>query len=289
MQQSHKEPFRSIEEISHLFLSGTLDDPPSGSTVKDSCELTDGGKRVIPRYARPELLDEPPSTSLTRNSFFFCSSDTLRPARTLITAHLGLELARRGFRVAAVETSHQSPNLMELLPDRGGAGTAENFTFGFWDSEGGLGDALNMFTALYREADIIVVNSTPDVTGIESFVWLLNPFYVILTTPTRSDLLTAYQSLKRVSCSSPSERMGLLIAGDPHSDTTGPAFRVVSGMVQKFLSRDLIFVGNLPERLNILATMHDPSALSAAVRDPESSSHMVKLADMLVARSGALR
>ena len=293
MEQRQKEAFRSIEEISHLFLSGTLDDKSvEASLPKGACGTTDVSPRVLPRFARPELIEEPPSTSLTRNSFFFCSSDTLRPERTFVTAHLGLELARRGFRVALVETSRNSPNLMELLgpiTPRSSQGPLQNLTLGFWDSEGGLGDSLSMFTTLYRDADVIVVNSAPDVSGIESFVWLLNPFYVVLTTPRRLDLMTAYQSLKGISGSSSSERLGLLIADDRTTSTAEPAFRVVSNMVQKFLSRDLIFVGSLPDRAHLTASFDAPVASTMTPPDPSLAAHIVRLADTLVTRSGALR
>lgn len=294
MEQRQKESLRSIEEISHLFLSGTLDNKSvEASLPKGACGTTDIPPRAVPRFARPELIEEPPSTSLTRNSFFVCSSDTLRPERTVITAHLGLELARRGFRVALVETSRNSPNLMDLLgpaaPGRPTQGSLHNLTLGFWDSEGGLGDSLSMFTALYRDADVIVVNSTPDVSGIESFVWLLNPFYVVLTTPERVDLMTAYQSLKAISGSSSSERLGLLIADDRSTNTAEPAFRVVSNMVQKFLCRELIFVGSLPDRFHLTASLDPSFAAATTPPDPSLATHIVRLADTLVTRSGALR
>lgn len=323
MPQQHSEPVRSLEEISHLFLSGSFERKPLGAEAGQKGVTTaKAPSRSLPRFAPPELLDQPPSTSLTRNSFFLCSSEHLRPVRTFITALLARELAHRGFRVAAVETAHDSPNLMSLLPDarqstgqgdatgpcvdgisdtwglQGGnrdlagqtrPGITGALALGFWNSGQGLGDTLNMFTSLYRDADIILVNSTPDVTGIESFVWLLNPFYIVLTSPGRNGLLRAYQSLKRISGAGSSERLGLLVAEEPGTDTAEPGFRVVSTMVQRFLSRELVFIGRLPRRLA------PPLASGAGWMggempvDPEISGHIVRLADTLVTCSGALK
>jgi MinD-like ATPase involved in chromosome partitioning or flagellar assembly len=248
---SKKRLGKSLEDISHLFLSG-VSSAPSLDRVQPSVQKQAEGSTFETRvWLTLSLVPRLPS------AFF--------------TANLGVELARAGKRVLAIETApvpsldevlgtvQIHPSLNDLLEQPQKQITVEgplgmkllSFQLRSEELQGFATEEQEILSQVLRkeeeDAELILIHAVyEENSAFQRWVSLVQG--VVLTVDLNSEtLLQTYQACKYLYQLHPDLRIGLMVFGHRDKDTAAAGMKRLSDAVLQFLGKSLEWYGIIPD------------------------------------------
>lgn len=305
IMEDRKKPTRGLEEVSHFFLS-------SQSPPYDAKKLP--GKNLLADDS--EITPLPSEISRKERHLLFSSSDSLLTEKSFLACNLAMELARRNFTVALVETTTKLPNIFFLLGSLLPGSTKEkratssleklltvpstlpppeplklvdistgyyrNIKAVFLEKDLDSADSFTIFSTLYSESDFLIMNTPSDIFEFKKTISLISPFFIVPTTVHSEELLRSYSLIKQISEEVACKDVGLLIMKEgPHQKAEG-AFNIIAEMAHKFLSTDLHFMGTIQKGDDFSRSILTRTPLLLEVPNSPISRLIRKLADSLI-------
>ncbi|MGD8758308.1 MAG: hypothetical protein PVH78_05495 [Deltaproteobacteria bacterium] len=276
---------RTLEEVSHFFLSGERPSKQGEEPVGEQAAQADGeASTPMPVDLSRTETDQNagPTAPIQENvCLLFSASKRLSDKKSFLACNLALELARQDFSVGLIETTARLPNTFFLF------GGYKNINAVFWEKDLNSPDFLTILDRLRRANDFLVMNVSPDVFGPGKMTAAIHPFFVIPTTGHSEDLLNAYALIKQIARDGSCPDIGLVILGEDPLLPAEAMGEIMSAMAQKFLSCKIHFMGAIPDGADASqATLTKPPLLQASHDSPLSNS-IKRLADNLIMKNNA--
>ena len=250
-----KKPPARLEEISHLFLSGAPAVKPPAPAVKP-----------------PKLSTEPTGAAAARpnSALLFCATANFDAEKSDLAGHLALELARRNFAVALLDTWQPPASLLATARLSGGGPPPsvaapvkiDRHSLRITEFSGRARQGLKTvslnngldhedpwaaISRLQHDSDFLVINAPADIFSCRQVIERLDPFFIFATTLWTEQILRSYALIKKVAQGLPCRQIGLLIMEDGFSRQAEAGFRVIAEMAQKFIARQISYVGTVPK------------------------------------------
>ena len=274
---------RTLEEVSHFFLSGESPSNPAEKPVGEEAVQADGEATTpLPvDFSRTETDKEAVRTPSIQGNLclLFSASKRLSEENSFLACNLAIELARRDFSVGLVETTARLPNTFFLF------GGYKNINAVFWEKDLNSPDFLTILDRLSSTNDFLIMNVSPEVFGPGKMTAAINPFFVVPTTGRSEDLLNAYTLIKQIAQDGSCPDIGLVILGEDPLLPAEAVGQVISEMADKFLSCNIHFMGAIPNGMDASqATLRQTPLLEASDDSPLSES-IKRLADSLIKKN----
>jgi hypothetical protein len=271
---------RTLEEVSHFFLSGERPyhrqeapaEPQALPADRDASALTpsDLSGTDTPEEAAP------PAPIQEHLCLLFSASKRLADKKSFLACNLALELARQGFSVGLIETTARLPNTFFLF------GGYKNINAVFWEKDLNSPDFLTILDRLRRANDFLVMNVSPHVFGPGKMTAAIHPFVLVPTTGHSEDLLNAYALIKQIARDGSCPHVGLVVVGEDALLPAEAVGEIMSEMAQKFLACKIHFMGAIPNGGDVFqGTLTKPPPLQASKDSPLAES-MKGLAERLI-------
>jgi len=271
---------RTLEEVSHFFLSGERpsnqgEAPVGAQAVQADSEASTPMPLDLSGTETPE--DAGPTAPIQENlCLLFSASKGLSDKKSFLACNLALELARQDFSVGLIETTARLPNTFFLF------GGYKNINAVFWEKDLNSPDFLTILDRLRRANDFLIMNVSPDVFGPGKMTAAIHPFVVVPTTGHSEDLLNAYTLIKQIARDGSCPHVGLVVLQEEPSLPAEAIGQIMSEMAQKFLSCKIHFMGAIPNGGDVFqATLTKPPLLQASNDSPLAAS-IKGLADRLI-------
>lgn len=274
---------RTLEEVSHLFLSG---ERPSNQTEKPI------GKQVA--QADGETITwHPADLSQTETQkdagrtmpmqgnlcLLVSASKRLSEEKSCLACSLAFELARRDFSVGLIETTARLPSTFFLF------GGYKNINAIFWERDLDSAGFLTILDRLRSTNDFLIMNVSADVFGQGKMNASINPFFIVSTTVCSEELLKSYLLIKQISRDVRCPDIGLVIMEEDVSRQAEAACKVISEMAQKFLSCKIHFVGSIPKGTHSSQPIPTQTPLLQESGHSPLSQSITKLAERLIQKT----
>jgi len=273
---SKKRLGKGLEDISHLFLSGVSSAPSSD--------------RV------PTVVQKPANRLMPETRVWLALSMVPRLPSAFFTANLGVELARAGKRVLAIETAPVPsmdevlgtepihPSLSHLLEQpqkqiaiEGPLGMKLlSFQLRSDELQGYATEEQEILSQVLRkeeeEAELILIHAAYEESGaFRRWVSLVQG--VVLTVDLNAEtLLQTYQTCKYLYQLQPDLRIGLLVFGNRDKDAAAAGMKRLSDAVLQFLGKSLEWYGMIPDDPLIERSLAVKVPLAALDRTSKAAS-----------------
>jgi len=274
---------RTLEEVSHFFLSGERpskpgEKPVGEEAVKADSEATSPMPVDLPRT---ETHQNAGLTAPIRENLclLFSASKRLSHKKSFLACNLALELAKQDFSVGLIETTARLPNTFFLF------GGYKNINAVFWEKDLNSPDFLTILDRLRSTNDFLIMNVSPDVFGPGKMTAAINPFFMVPTTGRSEDLLNAYTLIKQIARDVSCPDIGLVIMEEDVSPSAEAVCRVMSEMAEKFLSCNIHFMGVIPNGMDASQATLTQTPLLQEPKDSPLSESIKKLADSLIEKN----
>ena len=298
-----KKQARGLEEVSHFFLS--RQDP---SQSKEN-----NGKGA---QAHAVEIPSLPKDTARGSSLFFFSSSSLFAEKSFLACNLAIELARRNISVGLIETTTRVPNTFFLLgslfpestrhentpsmnknsptgPQRAptpeplklfdiSVGSPKNIKAVFWENNVDSPDSSSALHTLFSESEFLIINATPDILKLRELTYLMNDFFIILTTVRSEQLLNAYLLIKQISSCVGRGEIALTVMDEGFSQDTDAAYRIITDMANKFLSCKVRSAGTIPKGAEFFRSILNRTPLLMNEETSPISQSIRKLADSVL-------
>ncbi|NVM21114.1 MAG: hypothetical protein HWN68_04980 [Desulfobacterales bacterium] len=270
---------RGLEEISHFFLS--CQSPSDQATKLTEKEVLDdtGENTFLPNdIVGDEGRQEEVCTAPLKHNLalLFSSSNSQIAEKSFLACNLALELAKRDFSVALVETTTRLPNTFLLF------GGYKNINAVFWEKDLNSADFFTILNRLNSKSDVLIMNVSSDILGLGKMSFLVNAFFIVSTIARSEELLDSYLLIKQMSQKVSCREIGLLIMEEDSPRKAEAAFRVITEMAQKFLSCKIRFMGSIPKKTDLFQAILSRSPLRPQGENPPICRSIRKLADSLI-------
>jgi len=274
---------RTLEEVSHFFLSGERPSNQAERPVGEQAVLADGeASTPMPvDLSRTEThRNAAPTAPIQENlCLLFSASKGLSDKKSFLACNLALELAKQDFSVGLIETTARLPNTFFLF------GGYKNINAVFWEKDLNSPDFLTILDRLRSTNDFLIMNVSPDVFGPGKIAAAINPFFVVPTTGHSEDLLNAYTLIKQIARDVSCPDIGLVILGEDPFLPAEAVGKVMSKMAERFLSCNIHFMGAIPNGAYASQANLTQTPLLEASDDSPLSESIKRLADSLVEKN----
>ena len=274
---------RTLEEVSHFFLSGERPYNQAEKSVGERAVQADGAASTpMPAdLSRTETHQNAGATAPIQENLclLFYASKGLSDKKSFLACNLALELAKQDFSVGLIETTARLPNTFFLF------GGYKNINAVFWEKDLNSPDFLTILDRLRSTNDFLVMNVSPDVFGPGKMTAAINPFFVVPTTGRSEDLLNAYTLIKQIARDVSCPDIGLVILGEDPLLPAEAVGKVMSEMADKFLACNIHFMGVIPNGADASQATLTQTPLVEASEDSPFSESIKRLADNLINRN----
>ena len=274
---------RTLEEVSHFFLSGERPADQGEKPVGEQLVQADGEATTpmpvdLPRTETHQNagLTAPIQENLC---LLFSASKRLSHKKSFLACNLALELAKQDFSVGLIETTARLPNTFFLF------GGYKNINAVFWEKDLDSPDFLTILDRLRSTNDFLIMNVSPEVFGPGKMTAAINPFFVVPTTGRSEDLLNAYTLIKQIAQDGSCPDIGLVILGEDPLLPAEAVGQVISEMADKFLSCNIHFMGAIPNGVVGSQAALTQTPLLEASDDSPLSESIKRLADSLIKKN----
>ena len=274
---------RTLEEVSHFFLSGERpadqgEKPVGEQLVQADGEATSPMPVDLPRTETHQNagLTAPIQENLC---LLFSASKRLSHKKSFLACNLALELAKQDFSVGLIETTARLPNTFFLF------GGYKNINAVFWEKDLNSPDFLTILDRLRSTNDFLIMNVSPEVFGPGKMTAAINPFFVVPTTGRSEDLLKSYVLIKQIARDVSCPDIGLVILGEDPLLPAEAVGHVISEMADKFLSCNIHFMGAIPNGVVGSQAALTQTPLLEASDDSPLSESIKRLADSLIKKN----
>jgi len=271
---------RTLEDVSHFFLSGERPSNPAERPVGEEAVKADG------KATTPMPVDLPrtethqnagPTVPIQENlCLLFSASKRLSHKKSFLACNLALELAKQDFSVGLIETTARLPNTFFLF------GGYKNINAVFWEKDLNSPDFLTILDRLRSTNDFLIMNVSPDAFGPGKMTAAIHPFFVVPTTGRSEDLLNAYTLIKQIARDVSCPDIGLVILGEDPLLPAEAVGKVIAEMAEKFLSCNIHFMGAIPNGAVGSQAAPTQTPLLEASDDSPLSESIKRLADGLI-------
>jgi hypothetical protein len=271
---------RTLEEVSHFFLSGERPSNQAEKPVGEQAVQADGEATTpmpvdLPRTETHQKAG--PTAPIQENlCLLFSASKRLSDKKSFLACNLALELAKQDFSVGLIETTARLPNTFFLF------GGYKNINAVFWEKDLNSPDFLTILDRLRSTNDFLIMNVSPDAFGPGKMTAAINPFFVVPTTGRSEDLLNAYTLIKQIARDVSCPDIGLVILGEDPLLPAEAVGQVISEMADKFLSCNIHFMGVIPNGVDASGAVPTQTPLLEASDDSPLSESIKRLADSLI-------
>jgi hypothetical protein len=265
-----KRPKRGLDEISHLFLS------PHRPPGKER-EFKDGK----PEKSKEEVS---PAADVEHNLCLIFSTYDLSAGKAFLAYKLALELSRRDFAVALIDTPSetgqpsQQISLMKSTVGPGAKIKSCRLAEKGLDSEASVG----ILKRMTRESNFLVFNSPRDISKLRGVISMLNPFFIVPITENSEVLLRSYMLIKKILMDMHVEEVGVLVMDEKANGKAEKAFCLIAEMVHRFLAASVLFMGVIPFKAPSDHATLSPNHPRQEIEDSAISRSIVELADAVI-------
>jgi hypothetical protein len=274
---------RTLEEVSHFFLSGERPSNQAERPVGEQAVQADGeASTPMPAdLSRTEThQNASPTAPIQENlCLLFSASKRLSDKKSFLACNLALELAKQDFSVGLIETTARLPNTFFLF------GGYKNINAVFWEKDLDSPDFLTILDRLRSTNDFLIMNVSPDVFGPGKVAAAVNPFFVVPTTGHSEDLLKSYTLIKQIARDGSCPDIGLVILGEGPSLPAEAVGKVMSKMAEKFLSCNIHFMGAIPNGVDASQATLTQTSLLRESKDSPLAESIKRLADSLIKKN----
>jgi len=271
---------RTLEEVSHFFLSGESPSNQAEKPVGEQAVQADAeaGTPMSIDLSRTEThQDAVPTAPIQENlCLLFSASKRLSDKKSFLACNLALELAKQDFSVGLIETTARLPNTFFLF------GGYKNINAVFWEKDLDSPDFLTILDRLRSTNDFLIMNVSPDAFGPGKMTAAVNPFFVVPTTGHSEELLNTYTLIKQIARDGSCPDIGLVILGENPSLPGKAVGKVMSEMADKFLSCNIHFMGAIPDGQDASQATLTQTPLLQESKDSPLSESIKRLADSLI-------
>lgn len=291
-----------------------------GNNVYSAADETTPSPNVDTRESG---LEAPSATAVKQNVCLVFFSDSLVTEKCFVACNLAIELARRSFSVALVETSAELPNIFFLLESlfrkspKGknppsllekllavpstlsppearqvteiSSGYPQNIKAVLLEKDLDTANSLSSLNSLKRECDFLIINTPTDILEFKKMMSLVTPFFVVLTTVHPEALLGSYSLIEKIAQEPSCQDVGLLILGEGHHPRAKSALHVIMERAHKFLSCRIRFMGAVPKGPDFTRSILIRTPLMIESPNSPVSQSIKNLAKMVTKRYGHFR